>query len=353
VRVDPGRFRCGLAAAAIIMMASLLLHARAWPLTQQQVAWCVNPGNAYPPDLRIVGCTAVIESGQWSGHGLVWAYFNRGLGFAAKRDGRAIADFDAVISIEPQQARALLERGRFYAAVVGDLDRAARDLDAAIAAAPNYTDALNYRAGIRRRTGDYDGAIGDFTASIAVDDDARMHVARGGAYRAKGDYAHAAQDYEEALTLVPGRAAFIEARGQANFSMARYDAAAADFASLLESDAASASAALWLYLARARGGGEPGATADLAARAAKLRQPEWPFAAVELFLGRTTEAATLAAATRPEEHCEARIFVGEWHVLRGDAAAAAALLTSMDEDCPKFFIDDHELAQAELKRLGR
>lgn len=351
MRADRGRLRHGLALAAMVA-ASIALDAPAWSLTRQQVDWCVNPGNAYPPDLRIVGCTVVIESGQWSGHGLIWAYFNRGLGFAAKRDPRAVADFDEVLKIEPQQVRALFERGRFYAAVVGDLDRAVRDLDAAIAAAPNYTDALDYRAGIRRRNGDYDGAIKDFTASIAVDDDARIHVARGGAYRAKGDDAHAVEDYEEALTLVPGRAAFIEARGQANFSMARYEAAAADFASLLDSDAASAPAALWLYLARARAGDQAAAAAELAARAPKLRQPEWPFAAVELFLGRTTEAATLAAATRPQEHCEARIFVGEWHVLRGDAAAAAALLRSMEADCPKFFIDDHELARAELKRLG-
>jgi len=346
------RFRHVLTGAAVIV-SSLLVPDPAWPLGRQQVDWCVNTGNAYPPDMRIAGCTAVIESGQWYGHGLIWAYFNRGLGYAAMRDARAIADFGEVIKIEPQQVRAFFERGRFYAAAVGDFDRAVRDLDAAIAVAPNYTDALNYRGGIRRRNGDYDGAIGDFTASIAVNDDARIHLARGGAYRAKGDDAHALQDYEEALTLVPGRTALIDARGQANFSMARYAAAAADFTSVLDFDAASASAALWLYLARARAGEQAAAAADLAARAPKLRQPEWPFAAVALFLGRATPDATLAAATRPEEHCEARIFVGEWHLLRGDAAAAAGLLRAMEDDCPKFFIDAHEFAQAELKRLGR
>jgi lipoprotein NlpI len=350
--VDARRSRRVLALASAVA-ASLLLDAPAWSLTQQQVDWCVNTGNAYPPDMRIVGCTAAIESGQWYGHGLIWAYFNRGLAYVAKRDARAIADFDAVLTIEPQQVRALFERGRFYAAVVGDVDRAVRDFDAAIEADPNSADALNYRAGIRRRNGDYDGAIRDFSASIAVNDDARIHVARGGAYRAKGDDARAVQDYEEALTLVPGRAAFLDARGQANFSMARYDAAAADFSSLLDFDAASAAAALWLYLARARGGAQAAAAAELAARAPKLRQPEWPFAAVELFLGRGTVAATLAAAARPAEHCQGRIFVAEWHLLRGDAAAAGDILKTMDDDCPKFFIDDHEFAQAELKRLGR
>src|SRR5262249_39006641 len=166
-------------------------------------------------------------------------------------------------------------------------------------------------------------------------------------------YERAVADYEEALTLVPGRSAFLDSRGQANFSMARYDAAAADFASVLEADPGSGSAALWLFLSRARAGDQAAATTDLTARAPKLRQPEWPYAAVELALGHGTPEAALAAATRPEEHCEARVFIGEWYVLRGDAAAASDLFKAMEDDCPKFFIDYHELAAAELKRLGQ
>jgi hypothetical protein len=30
-----------------------------------------------------------------------------------------------------------------------------------------------------------------------------------------------------------------------------------------------------------------------------------------------------------------------------------SVLKSMEDDCPKFFIDDHELAQADLMRLER
>jgi tetratricopeptide (TPR) repeat protein len=353
LRGSPSLKPAGLAAVAATIACAVVAAPPARAQSQEQIDWCVNTGNAYPPDRRVAGCTAVIDSGRWSGGAIVPALMNRGLAYAAVRDPRAIADFDAVIRIDPQQARAYYERGRIYANIEGYLGRAILDFDQALAVDPNYTDPRLYRAGIRRRTGDYDGAIADFTAALAVQDDARIHVARGGAYRAKGDYAHAVEDYEEALTLVPGRAAFLESRGQANFSMARYDAAAADFTRVLESDAGSAAAALWLYLARARAGDEAAAKADLAARAPRLRQSEWPFAAVALHLGHGTPAATLAAAARPHEHCEARIFVGEWHLLHGDGAAAAALLGAMADDCPIFFIDDHELAAAELKRLGR
>jgi lipoprotein NlpI len=334
------------------MVAASLLGAPAWSQTQDQVTWCLNTGNAYPPPVRMAGCSAVIESGQWSGSNVVWAYFNRGLSYVEMGDFRALTDFDEAIRIDPNNARMFLERGRAVAGLLGDLDRAVRDLDQALALDPDLVDAHIYRAGIHRRRGDYDRAILDFTAALAVDDDARIHVARGGAYRAKGDDKHAVEDFDEALTLVPGRTAFIDSRGQANFSMARYAEAAADFTAVLDLDAASASAALWLYLSRARAGDTIGAATDLALRAPKLRQPEWPFPAVELFLGRGAPEATLKAPKTYGERCEALIYVGEWHLLRGDDAAAAALFKTMDA-CPKYFIDYHEMAQAELKRLAK
>src|SRR5262249_29604748 len=104
VLADVFRYR-GAAARATAVVLSVVQPAAAWPVTQQDVAVCVNRGNAYPPDMRIAGCSAVIESGNWSGHELIWAYVNRGLAHAAKGDPRAIADFSEAIKIEPQQLR--------------------------------------------------------------------------------------------------------------------------------------------------------------------------------------------------------------------------------------------------------
>lgn len=343
----------GLTALIAAVAATVFAATPAPAQTPEHVDWCANTGNAYKPDLRIIGCSDVIDAGRWTGADIIWALFNRALAYEAKRDAQAITDLNEAIKRDPRHAKLFYERGRFYSGIVDDVASALRDFDQALALDPNYADARVYRAGIRRRTGDYDGAIEDFTAALAVGDDARIHVARAGAYRAKGDYAHAIADYDEALTLAPGRIAFIDSRGQLSFSMAHYAAAAADFTSVLDFDTGSAAAALWLYLARARGGDEAAAKADLAARAPKLRQPEFPYAAVELYLGRGTPEAVLAAASRPVEHCDARVFVSEWHLVRGDDAAAAAVFKSLEDGCSQYFIDDHELAAAELKRTGK
>jgi tetratricopeptide (TPR) repeat protein len=336
---------------AIAGVASAVTPVRAQ--THEHLDWCANTGNAYKPDLRIIGCSDVIDAGRWTGADIIWALYNRALAYEAKRDARAITDLDEAIKRNPRHPKLFYQRGRFYSGIVDDVTSALRDFDQALALDPNYADARIYRAGIRRRTGDYDGAIEDFTAALAVADDARIHLARAGAYRAKGDYARAIEDYDEALTLAPGRIAFIESRGQLNFSMAHYDAAAADFTRVLDFDAGSAAAALWLYLARARAGDEAAAKADFVARAPRLRQPEFPYPAVELYLGRGTPEAVLAAASRPVESCDARIFVGEWHLVHGDDAAAAAVFASLENGCSKFFIDHHELAAAELTRIAK
>jgi hypothetical protein len=63
----------------------------------------------------------------------------------------------------------------------------------------------------------------------------------------------------------------------------------------------------------------------------------------ELYLGRRDPAATLAAAQKPEERCEAQFYVGEWQLLQGDRAVVGT--------CPKSFIE-YTGAQAELRRLG-
>ena len=64
---------------------------------------------------------------------------------------------------------------------------------------------------------------------------------------------------------------------------------------------------------------------------------DWPYAEVELYLGRRTLEATLAAPAKPDERC--------------DRAAAIQALTAAANTCSKDFVELTE-ARAKLKRLG-
>jgi hypothetical protein len=60
----------------------------------------------------------------------------------------------------------------------------------------------------------------------------------------------------------------------------------------------------------------------------------------------------MAAATKPDELCEAQFYVGQWHLLRNERAASIDALRKAVKICPKDF-NEYTGAVAELKRLGR
>jgi len=61
--------------------------------------------------------------------------------------------------------------------------------------------------------------------------------------------------------------------------------------------------------------------------------------------------ATPDAAGKPDERCEAQLYIGEWHLLRGNGAEAKPALQAAVDTCPKDFIE-YVAAVAELKRLN-
>jgi len=90
-------------AAFVAAAAGLFIAAPAGVQTQQEVSWC---NDATPDlDLQIKGCTSLIESGQWSGKYLAFAYNNRGNAYKVKGDfDRAIADYLEAIRLDPKYA---------------------------------------------------------------------------------------------------------------------------------------------------------------------------------------------------------------------------------------------------------
>jgi uncharacterized caspase-like protein len=95
---------------------------------------------------------------------------------------------------------------------------------------------------------------------------------------------------------------------------------------------------------------EAAAAAELEVNAGRLKTKEWPFAVIELYLGRRSLELTLDAASKPDERCEAQFFSGEWYVLQNKPAEAGAALRKAVETCPKAWVE-YAAAQAELKRL--
>jgi len=167
----------------------------------------------------------------------------------------------------------------------------------------------------------------------------------------KGDYDRAIPDYDQATLLNPNEFGAFVNRGRAYFYRGNFRAGAADLlrANELQEEPYTM---IWRYLARERGG-ENGA-AELEANAARLKSADWPYPVIELYLGRRSSADLLSVAGKADQRCEAQFYIGEWHLLRGAHAAAAAAFRAAVNACSKDFKDFTEYtgALAELKRLG-
>ena len=197
---------------------------------------------------------------------------------------------------------------------------------------------------------DNDRAIADYGEAIRLNPKQALgFFNRGYVYAIQGDTEHAIPDLSEAIRLDSSYTKSFLWRGYVNSNLGNYDAAASDLGRvLLASD--DAHAALWYFLANWRTGKQSAMALEVFAL--KLKPAEWPYPVVQLFLGRKTPDQVLAAAGTPNELCEAQFYIGAWHALRGERAAAGAPLRAALDSCPKWFAEYHG-AQAELKRLGR
>jgi murein DD-endopeptidase MepM/ murein hydrolase activator NlpD len=253
-----------------------------------------------------------------------------------------IADSTEAIRLDPKDARPFNKRGLAY------LDKA-----------------------------DDDRAIADFSEAIRLDPkDAQPFNNRGLAYLDKAEYDHAIADFTEAIRLDPNYTGAFQSRGHAKFYVADYGAAAADLSHAVRQQPQDAYSVLWRYLASARASMLfailnsdsyclPGylqlaetesyircefvEARQLELNATKLKQTDWPYPIVELFIGRRTPEATLTAA-EPNHRCEAQFYTGEWYLLHGNRTAAMSALKTAADNCPKAFVE-YAGARAELKRL--
>lgn len=136
---------------------------------------------ANDPDLRISGCSALIDQRQETVRDTALARYNRGLAFSQK----------------------------------GSLVQSLVDYTEAIALRPDYQAAYFNRGNSLRRMGSYSGAIADYTNAIALaPNNPAPYGNRGYAYELQGDRERAIADYRVTLKLDPGNEVIKKALGR-------------------------------------------------------------------------------------------------------------------------------------------
>ncbi len=239
----------------------------------------------------------------------------------------------------------------------GDYERAITDYTEAISSKklPDKTLAIAYygRGGAWYEKEDYDKAIGDFTQSIRLDPRSMYYYMRGITWDLKGDYDKAMADFDEAIRIYPQYAKAYVIRGITQFNKGDFWSAASDLARAQQIDT-DIYAAIWLYLARARSGGDGKNELTLSTR--NSDQKKWPTPVVALYLGEitpgkaTSEAVDSDPIKSKEQLCEANFFIGEWLLLRKDKQQATILLTKAQNECPRNSLE-YIASTSELRRL--
>jgi len=274
-------------------------------------------------DEAVYFSSLAIHSGELKPKTLSIAYNNRG--FSQDRLGRgdrALRDYSLAIQVDPNFAVAFNNRG-YALNELGEYRLALSDFDRAIKIRPEYADAFNNR-GI-----------------------ARTHL---------GANQFAIADYTRAIELKPNLYQAYNNRGYARFNEGEFDAAARDLKVSLERRSTNGFTMLWYYLARHRAGAAD-AEADLRRQTSGAIDPAtWQGAVIGLFLGDVSVAELKRAAgsddpnVRLEQECELYFYLGQYHLLRGDVAAAEAALNRAIETGVRDFTE-YAGAIAELKRL--
>lgn len=275
------------------------------------------------PDLAIKLCTRALDSGKLAPRDRAQAHLNRGVEWANKNDyDRALADYDAALRIDPKLADAYHNRGSAWAHK-GDPDRAIADFDASLRLNPKDAGVLHSRAVELTVKGDYARALADYDAVVRLDPKAvDISFSRARAFFYSGNYPRAIEEFEKAHKLSP-----------------------TDYS------------AMWLYLARKRGG-TAGAEDMLDEATRASQRGGWPSAIIALYLGRTDLQSVMNAATdsnaerQREQRCEASFYTAHWHLFQNAPERALPLLQEAERNCPKQFLE-YEGALAELRRLQK
>jgi tetratricopeptide (TPR) repeat protein len=159
-----------LAASMVVGAALIFGTSLSVAQTQQQSNWCAGKDNA-TPDLQISGCTALVQSGKYTGKELADFFFFRGVAHAKKGDqDRAMSDYNEAIRITPNFPHALINVGLIYCRK-GDDDRSIQSIKRALELTPGNAGAHLQFASVYYKTGDYPSAIASYSSFLQLQPD--------------------------------------------------------------------------------------------------------------------------------------------------------------------------------------
>jgi tetratricopeptide (TPR) repeat protein len=195
---------------------------------------------------RVDACTALINSGRYTGAALAPILVDRGDAYRDVLDfEHALADYDNAIALDPKLASAHVGRGEVFTYYIArnDQDEAIVEFNIAMGIDPNDAKAYLGRArAYQRKCGACPDAIRDAseavrlaasdpdTLSSALDLHSDLMIVR-------GDYDGAIRDYDEMLRLDPQNGGALSSRGDAFRRKHALDRALADLNAAIGIDA--------------------------------------------------------------------------------------------------------------------
>jgi tetratricopeptide (TPR) repeat protein len=320
-----------------------------WPAAvraESEADWKVC--NSDDDRAAIAACTRLIRDGGLSKKNYAVAYYNRGLSYRRlDENDKALADYTKAIGYTPDDPEIYNNRGVVYEAME-NYDKAVADYSKAIQLDGEFIKAFTNRGETYAKMRAYDKAIADYEKATRID--AKEALAFGelaGLYVRDGRYDRAIASGDTAIRLDDKFAGAYFARGVSRFYRGEHEAASPDFRRAIDHDAATG-AMIYRHMARLRRGED--AKSELEADAGRLTSREWPYAAIEFFIGKRTAGDMMAAAISDVEKCEASYYLAQWHLAKGDQVQGVGELTNAAARCP-----DSEWerlgAREELKRL--
>lgn len=163
------RFQRSLWALLFALVAIMPCQpSRADAQIEQQKKWCAGKDSA-TPDLRISGCTAVIQSGQLPSKQLAVTFQTRGTVYFYKGDfDRALQDYGQAIKLDPHNSE-IFDNRCWTLATTNKPEEALKDCTESLRLRPNFAATLDTLGFVYLKLGRFDQAIATYNAVLKID----------------------------------------------------------------------------------------------------------------------------------------------------------------------------------------